>query len=122
MQGQKRVSHRVTHNAGAGESLLSFWDFFPMEEPEDVGRLSTTCCTGLGEGHVVNMQVASVTLLMQSVLASVVQGSALVQYPCFRILSVVSCSQIVVSASCEGLGVGEKGWGQSQEQPMSPSW
>lgn len=71
---QNRGSHKATYKAGRG--WLSSWNFFPFLENQQHGRdLSVVLCCPRG-GQCGQCVVTPLTLPMQSVLVSVVQGYA----------------------------------------------
>lgn len=76
--------------------------------------IATWCCSSLEEGQGGLCVATSRLLLMQSVLASVVQVGALALLLCSRILSVVARPWIVVSC-CSREGEWSQGW------PILPS-
>ena len=90
---QSRGSHEVICSGGGADCPLEFSSFGGnWRFRED---LSMWCCSCLGERQSSQNGVASLTLLIQSILVSVMQGM-FQDHLYSRIFSAVSCSSVVV--------------------------
>lgn len=80
---QSGGSRKVTHSAALRELAVPHGFAFLTGEARGPGETAAWCCTGLGKGQCSQRVPASLTLLMQSLLVSVVQGRCFSLTPAF---------------------------------------